>query len=116
MRVVALVITMALLLGCQDDAERRRAVAADENAELLRITDPAHGTDELRKRILQNLKLSDPYVAILADNMDARVIPASTPWTVRCEEISGLSIAFTTNLTDLAGGLEIRLSDAQPNK
>jgi hypothetical protein len=116
MRMVTLLIAMALLLGCQDDTERRRAIAADENAELLRITDPAHGTDELRKRLLQNLKLSDRYIAILADNTDARVIPASTPWTVRCDEVSGLSIAFTTNLTDLAGGLEIRLSEARPKK
>jgi len=116
MRAVALLITVALLGGCEDDAERRRAMAADEDVELLRITNPAHGTDELRKRILQNLKLSDPYIAVWIDNMDARVIPISTPWTVRCDEINGLAIAFTINLTDLSGGLGLRLSEARPTK
>src|SRR3954447_11264 len=102
MRVVAILITMALLGGCQDDADRRRAIAADEDAELFRLTDPAHGVDELRNRILQNLKLSGSSIAIWVDG-DARVIPASTPWTVRCDRYNGLSIAFTTNLTDLTG-------------
>ena len=116
MRLLALLLTIALLGGCEDDAKRRRAIAADEDSELLRLTDPAHGFDELRKRLLQNIKLSDPYIAIWVDNMDVRVIPASTLWTVRCDQISGLSIAFTTNLTDLSGGLEMRLSEARPNK
>lgn len=116
MRVVAVLITMALLGGCEDDAERQRAMAADQEAELFRITDPAHGADELRKRILQNLKVSGPYMAIWLDEMEVRAIPASTPWTVRCDEFAGLSIAFTTNLTDLSGGLGIRLSEARPTK
>ncbi len=116
MRIVAVLITMALLGGCNSDAERRRAVAADQEAELFRITDPAHGADELRKRILQNLKLSGPHIAIWLDEMEARAIPASTPWTVRCDRVFGLSIAFTTNLTDLSGGLGIRLSEAELTK
>jgi hypothetical protein len=107
---------MAVLCGCKDDAERRRAMAADEDAELSRITDPAHGADELRKRILQNLKLSGPYMAIWVDDIEARAIPVSTPWTVRCDGFAGLFIAFTTNLTDLSGGLEIRLSEARLTK
>src|SRR3954467_9943568 len=108
MRVVAAVLitmAMALLGGCNNDAERRRAVAADQEAELLRITDPAHGADELRQRILQNLKLSGPHIVVWLDEMEARAIPASTPWTVRCDRIFGLSIAFTTNLTEPSGGL-----------
>ena len=116
MLLLALFLTLALLGGCEDDAERQRHIAAEQEAELSRLSDPAHGADELRKRLLQNLKLSDPYIAIWVDTWDARVIPASTPWTVRCDEISGLSIAFTTNLTDLTGGLGIRLSEARPNK
>src|SRR3954451_8075559 len=104
MRVVALLITMVLLGGCEDDAERRRAIAAADDAELSRLTDPAHGADELSNRIMQNLKLSGSFIAIWVDGMDARVLPASTPWTVRCDKYNGLSIAFTTNLTDLAGG------------
>ena len=117
MRVVALFMTLALLSGCEDEtARQRQAFAADHEAELLRLTDPAHGADELRKRILQNLKLSAPYIAIWVETMDARAIPVATPWTVRCDGISGLSIAFTTNLTDLAGGLGIQLSEARPTK
>jgi hypothetical protein len=116
MRALAVLMTMALLGGCENDAERRRAMAADENAELLRITDPAHGADELRKRILQNLKLSSPYLAIWVDDMEARAIPVSTPWTVRCDGYAGVSIAFTTNLTDLSGGLVMRLSETRPTK
>src|SRR5881394_2443371 len=116
MRAAALLITMAMLCGCDNDAERRRAFAADQDAELFRITDPAHGADELRKRILQTLKVSGPYLAIWLDEMEARAIPASTPWTVRCDGFAGLSIAFTTNLTDLSGGLGIRLSEARPTK
>ena len=116
MRIVAVLITMALLGGCEDDSERRRAMVADQDAELLRITDPAHGADELRKRILQNLKLSSPYIAIWVEEMEARAIPASTPWTVRCDGFTGLSIAFTTNLTDLSGGLVMRLSETRPTK
>ena len=116
MRLLALLLTIALLGGCEDDAKRRRAIEADEDSELLRLTDPAHGFDELRNRLLQNVKVSAPYIAIWVDNMDVRVIPASTPWTVRCDGFSGLSIAFTTNLTDLSGGLEMRLSEARPNK
>src|SRR4051794_39422824 len=108
-RVVAFLMTMALLGGCESDAERRRAMVADEDAELARITDPAHGADELRKRILQNLRLSRPYIALWIDDMEARAIPASTPWTVRCDGFAGLSIAFTATLTDLSGGLGIRL-------
>src|SRR3954454_9870991 len=72
MRVVAVLIMMALLGGCNNDAERRRAVAADQEAELLRITDPAHGADELRQRILQNLKLSGPHIVVWLDEMEAR--------------------------------------------
>ena len=116
MRVVTLLITMAVLCGCQDDAERRRAMAADQDAELFRITDPAHGADELRKRILQNLKLGGLYIAVWVDDTDARAIPATTPWTVRCDGFAGLSIAFTTNLTDLSGGLVMRLSEARRTK
>jgi hypothetical protein len=116
MRAVVLLITMTMLCGCENDAERRRAIAADEDAELLRITDPAHGADELRKRILQNLKVSGPYMAIWVDDMEARAIPVSTPWTVRCDGFAGLSIAFTTNLTDRSGGLGIQLSEARPTK
>ena len=116
MRLLALFITLALLGGCEDEAERRRVRVAEEHTELLRLNDPAHAYNELRKRILQNLKLSTPHIAIWVNNMDARVIPASTPWTVRCDEISGLSIAFTTSLTDWAGGLEMRLTEARPNK
>jgi hypothetical protein len=48
--------------------------------------------------------------------MDVRAIPASTPWTVRCDPIMGLSIAFTTSLTELEGGFEIRLSEARLGK
>src|SRR4051794_28172869 len=115
MRVVALLITLALLGGCDDDAERRRAIAAADDAELFRLTDPAHGADELRNRILRNLKLSSPYIAVWIDG-DARVIPTSTPWTVRCDRYNGLSIAFTTSMTNLGGGFGIKLSDAPPNK
>jgi hypothetical protein len=116
MRVLILLITMTWLCGCENDSERRRAIAADEDAELFRITDPAHGADELRKRILQNLKLSGPYMAIWIEEMEARAIPVSTPWTVRCDGFAGLSIAFTTNLTDRSGGLGIQLSEARPTK
>jgi len=116
MRAVALLISLAVLTGCDNDAERRRIVAADQDAELFRITDPAHGADELRMRILQNLKLSSGYMAVWVDDMQAQAIPASTPWTVRCDRASGLSIAFTTSMTELTGGLEIRLSEARPSK
>ena len=116
MRVVALLIAMALLGGCDNDAERRRIIAADQDAELFRITDPAHGAEELRMRILRNLKLGGSYMAIWVFDTDARAVPIATPWTVRCDRYSGLSIAFTTNLTELSGGLEIRLSEAHPTK
>src|SRR4051812_13170471 len=116
MRVVALLISIALLGGCDDDAERRRHTVAEQDAELSRLSDPVHGADELRRQLLQNLRLSDPYIAIWVNGWDVRVIPASTPWTVRCDQISGLSIAFTTTLTEYAGGLEMRLSETRPNK
>ena len=116
MRGTLLLIMLALLGGCENETERRRAIAADQDAELFRITDPAHGADELRKRILKNLKLSGPYIAIWVEEMEARAIPASTPWTVRCDGYAGISIALTTNLTDLSGGLVMRLSEARPTK
>ena len=116
MRMLALLITMALLGGCDDDAERRRHIVAEQDAELLRLSDPAHGSDEIRKRVLENLKLSNPYVAIWVHSMYARVIPVATPWTVRCDDMSGLSIAFKTDLTELWDGLEMRLSEARPSK
>jgi hypothetical protein len=107
---------MAVLGGCDNDAEQRRVIAADQDAELFRITDPAHGAEELRMRILQNLKLGGSHVAVWVDNTQAQAIPVSTPWTVRCDHYGGLSIAFTTNLTELTGGLEMRLSEARPSK
>ncbi len=55
-------------------------------------------------------------MAIWAFDTQAQAIPVSTPWTVRCDRYGGLAIAFTTNLTELSGGLEIRLSEAQPSK
>ena len=117
MRVLALLIVAALLGGCEDDAaKRRQAFAADQEAELLRLTDPAHASDELRKRLLQNLRLSGPYTAVWVHNGYARVIPVATPWTIRCDDISGLSIAFKADLTDLWDGLEMQLSEARFNK
>ena len=115
---MALLTTATLLGRCDDDrAARQRAVEAIEHdVELFRLTDPAHGADELRRRILQNLKLSDPYIAIWVDGMDARAIPASTPWVIRCDTINGLAIAFTSNQPDEAGGLGIRLSEVRLNK
>ena len=108
-------VLVTLLCGCNEDDERRRTVAADRAAEWSRITDPAHGADHLRSRILQNLKVGGPYIAIRTQGSDVQVIPASTPWTVRCDDIAGLSIAFTSNVTDASGGLVVQFSEARLN-
>ena len=113
--LLALASVLAMLSDCRGDDERRRQTLAAERAtELLRITDPAHGAEQLRSRILQNLKVSGPFVAVRIYHSDVQVIPSSTPWTVRCDEISGIAIAFTPNVTDTAGGLAMLLSESRP--
>jgi hypothetical protein len=110
-------MAVAGLLWRGDKVEERRGpVVADQDAELLRINDPVNGTDRLRHRILQNLKVESSYVAITIFDSEVHVIPASTPWTVRCNDISGISIAFLLNGSDPSGGLVLQLSDARPNK
>src|SRR5947207_3171943 len=83
-RLFLLLALVTLLCGCNQDDERRRTVVADRAAEWLRITDPAHGADHLRSRILRNLKVGGPYIAVRINDSDVQVIPAATPWTVRC--------------------------------
>ena len=114
-RLFLLLAPVTLLCGCNQDDERRRTIAADRAAELFRITDPVHGADQLRSRILQNLKVGGPYIAIRINDSDVQVIPAATPWTVRCDYIAGISIAFTSNVTDPSGGLVMQISEARPN-
>ena len=114
-RLFLLLALVALLCGCNQDDERRRTIAADRAEEWLRITDPAHGADQLRSRILQNLKVGGPYIAIRINDSDVQVIPAATPWTVRCDHIAGISLAFTSNVTDPSGGLILQISEARPN-
>ena len=114
-RLFLLLALVTLLCGCNQDDERRRTIAADRAEEWLRITDPVHGANHLRSRILQNLKVGGPYIAIRINDFDVQVIPAATPWTVRCDDIAGISIAFTSNVTDLSGGLVMQISEARPN-
>jgi hypothetical protein len=116
--VLAVIVAVAIsVLRTRDqEDDRRRVVATDQTAELLRITDPAQAAGELRSLILQNLKLSGPYIALTMHDTDVQVIPASTPWTVRCDGFAGISIAFTANVTDTSGGLVMQLSEARPNK
>ena len=94
----------------------RRAVATEQAAELLRITDSAKAADELRVRILQNLKLGGAYIAVIVHDTDVQVIPASTPWTVHCDPYAGISVEFISKGTDRPGGLVIQVSAARPNK
>ena len=116
--LVALIvaITVAVLRGREADEARRRAFATDQAAELLRITDSAKAVDELRGRILQNLKLGGPYIAVIVHDTDVQVIPASTPWTVHCDPYAGISVEFISKVTDRPGGLVIQVSEARPTK
>jgi hypothetical protein len=110
-------IAVAGLLWRGDNVEQRRGpVVTDQDAELLRINDPVNGADRLRRLILQKLKVENPYVAVTIFDSEVQVIPASTPWTVRCGDSAGIAIAFTTNGTEPSGGLIVQLSDARPNK
>jgi hypothetical protein len=95
--------------------ERRATILADRDAEFARIFDSAHGSDRMRSLILHSLKVAPPYVAVTTAS-EVHVIPASTPWTIRCDDISGISIAFIANAADLSGGPVLQLSGARPNK
>jgi len=114
-RLFLLLALGILLCGCNQDDDRQRTIAADRAAELSRITDPVHGADQIRRRIVQNLKVDGPYIAIRINDGDVQVISAATPWTVRCDYIAGISIAFTSNITDQSGGLVMQISEVRPD-
>ena len=56
------------------------------------------------------------HIAVRIYGSEVQVIPASTPWAVRCDDIGGISIAFTPNVTDTTGGLVVQLSEARPHQ
>lgn len=83
---------------------------------LLRLTDPAHGSAELRRLVLERMTVSGEFVALRTylSSEDVHVISVSTPWMIRCGSYTGLTIAFSANGADDASGLSVHVASARP--
>jgi hypothetical protein len=116
LHVVAQMAVVGFLYRRETAEETRRTVLVNRDGELQRIADPATASNELRRRLLQTLKVAGPYVAITVDGDEVHAIPVATPWVVRCDPFGGIAVAFSPAGTDPSNKLEMRLSNVRPNK
>ena len=107
-----------LLSGCDRDPPRDvQAQRGEVDEELNRLTDPAYGSTELRRLVLERMTVRGEFVALraLVSSEDVHVVPVSTPWTIRCGSYSGITISFGASGAEDASGVSVQVASARPS-
>lgn len=106
---------LAALSSCSEDKEREKHALAGNETAVRALTDPVHGQTELRRLLQQKVAVSGDVVAVKGLTAGVQAIPLATPFVVRCDGASGVTLAFSPNLADDYSGLVVEISRALPS-
>ena len=83
-----------------------------------RLTDPAYGSTELRRLVLERMTVRGQFVALRAlvsSEENVHIVPVSTLWTIRCGSHSGITISFGSSGAEDASGVSVQVASVRPS-